>query len=95
MMQAEAESTEATTAEPLVVESSHRPKFGTQNAYTGEIPLGLNPWEDEMAALRFIINEQKAQLHHGKQVLEWCKEEADASSHRRANLSAYYSSSAA
>jgi hypothetical protein len=33
-----------------------------RRVYTGEIPLGLNPREDEMVALRFIINEQKPSL---------------------------------
>jgi hypothetical protein len=60
----------------------------------GKIPLGPNPGEDEMAALRFIINEQKAQLDSKKWVLEQRREEADTSSHRCSNLSLYYSSSA-
>jgi hypothetical protein len=54
----------------------------------------MNPGEDEMAALRFIINEQKAQLDSEKRVLERRKEEANPSSHLRANLSSYYSSDA-
>jgi hypothetical protein len=47
-----------------------------------------------MAALCFIINKQKAQLDSEKRVLERCREEGDALSHRRANLSSYYSSGA-
>jgi hypothetical protein len=43
-----------------------------------------------MAALCFIINEQKAQLDSEKRVLERRREDADALSHRRANLSLYY-----
>jgi hypothetical protein len=31
-----------------------------RRVYMGEIPLGLNPGEDEMSALCFIINKQKA-----------------------------------
>jgi hypothetical protein len=58
-------------------------------AYTGELPLGINPGEDELAALHFIISEQKAQLDSKKRVLERRRAEADASSQRRANLSSY------
>jgi hypothetical protein len=47
-----------------------------------------------MAALHFIINEQNAQLGSEKWVLEQQREEADTSSHRRANLSSCYLSGA-
>jgi hypothetical protein len=38
--------------------------------YTGEIPLGLNHGEDKLASLRFIVNEQRAQIARQKRVLE-------------------------
>jgi hypothetical protein len=47
-----------------------------------------------LATLRFIIDEQKAQLDGEKRVLERRRAEADASSQRRTNLSSYYSSGA-
>jgi hypothetical protein len=31
-----------------------------RSIYTGEEPLSLNPIEEELAALRFIVNKQKA-----------------------------------
>jgi truncated hemoglobin YjbI len=60
----------------------------------GERPLGPNQGKDEMAALCFIIKEQKAQLDSKKRVLEWHRKDVDASSHRRANLLLYYLSGA-
>jgi hypothetical protein len=48
--------------------------------YMGELPLGSNSGEDELAALRFIIYEQKAQLDSEKRVLERRRAKADASS---------------
>jgi hypothetical protein len=55
--------------------------------------LGPNPSPEEVAALRFIIQEQKDQINADKRVLERRREEADASSKRRAELSSHYSSS--
>jgi hypothetical protein len=64
-----------------------------KRVYTGELPLGPNPGEDEVAALLFIINEQKDQINSEKRILERRREEADASSRRRASLPSHYSSS--
>jgi hypothetical protein len=55
--------------------------------------LGPNPSPEELAALRFIIQEQKDQINADKRVLEGRREDADASSRRRAELSSHYSSS--
>jgi hypothetical protein len=33
-----------------------------RRVYLGELPLSLNPGDDEVTALRFIINEQKDQI---------------------------------
>jgi hypothetical protein len=57
-----------------------------RRVYTSEEPLGPNPTEDKLATLHFIVNEQKAQIASEKRVLERRRGEADASSHRRANL---------
>jgi hypothetical protein len=65
----------------------------TRRVYMGELPLGPNPGEDEVAALQFIINEKKDQINSEKQILERRREEADASSRRCASLSSHYSSS--
>jgi hypothetical protein len=62
-----------------------------RRVHTGEEPLGPNLTEDKLAALRFSVTEQKAQIASEKWVLERFREEADTSSHRRANLSSYYS----
>jgi hypothetical protein len=64
-----------------------------RRVYTGELPLSPNPGEDEVAALRFIINEQKDQINSEKRILERRREEANASSRLRASLSSHYSSS--
>jgi hypothetical protein len=55
--------------------------------------MGPNPTAEEVAALRFIIQEQKDQISSERQILERCREEDDASSRRRAKLSSHYSSS--
>jgi hypothetical protein len=62
-----------------------------RKVYSGEAPLGPNPSPKEVAALRFIIQEQKDQINADKRVLERHREEADASSRRRAELSSHYS----
>jgi hypothetical protein len=64
-----------------------------RRVYLGEAPLGPNPSPEELAALRFIIQEQKDQINADKRVLERRREDADASSRRRAELSSHYSSS--
>jgi hypothetical protein len=64
-----------------------------RRVYLGEIPMGPNPRANEVAALRFIIQEQKDQINSEKQILERRREEADASSRRHADLSSHYSSS--
>jgi hypothetical protein len=38
--------------------------------YSGEAPLGPNPSPEELAALRFIIQEQKDQINSDKRILE-------------------------
>jgi hypothetical protein len=65
-----------------------------RRVYNGETPFSPNPTEDEVAALRFIISEQKAQIASEKRALERRREEADASSQHRANLTSLYSSGA-
>jgi hypothetical protein len=52
-----------------------------RRVYLGDIPTGLNPGADEVAALRFIIQEQKDQIDSEKRILERRRDEADASSH--------------
>jgi hypothetical protein len=64
-----------------------------KKVYSGEAPFGPNPSPKEIAALLFIIEEQKDQINVDKRVLERRREEADASSRRRAELSSHYSSS--
>jgi hypothetical protein len=41
-----------------------------RRVYSGEAPLGPNPSPEELAALRFIIQEQKDQINADKRVLE-------------------------
>jgi hypothetical protein len=55
--------------------------------------MGLNPTVEEVAAHRFIIQEQKDRISSEKRILERRREEANASSRRCANLSSHYSSS--
>jgi hypothetical protein len=64
-----------------------------RKVYSGEAPLGPNPSPEEVAALRFIIQEQKDQINFDKRILEPRRDEADASSRRRAEQSSHYSSS--
>jgi hypothetical protein len=61
--------------------------------YTGEIRLSDNPTEEELAALHFIVSEQKAQLESERRVLESRRAAADESSIRRAQLTSLHSSS--
>jgi hypothetical protein len=74
-------------------------RFITQNqirharkVYAGEVPLGPNPSPKEVAALRFIIHEQKDQSSSKRQILERHRDEADVSNRRCAELSSHYSS---
>jgi hypothetical protein len=62
-------------------------RFITQNqirharkVYSGEVPMGPNPSPEEVAALCFIIQEQKDQISNERRILERQREEADASS---------------
>jgi hypothetical protein len=55
--------------------------------------MGPNPSPQELAALQFIVQEQKDQISADRRILERRREEADASSRRRAERSSHYSSS--
>jgi hypothetical protein len=55
--------------------------------------MGPNPTPEEVAVLRFIIQEQKDQISSERRILERRKEDTDASSRRCAKLSSHYSSS--
>jgi hypothetical protein len=64
-----------------------------RRVYAGEATFGPNPSTSDLAALRFIVQEQKDQISADRQILERHREEADASSRRRAERSSHYSSS--
>jgi hypothetical protein len=64
-----------------------------RRVYAGEANFGPNPSPSDMAALRFVVQEQKDQISADRRVLERRREEADASSRRRAERSSHYSSS--
>jgi hypothetical protein len=64
-----------------------------RRVYAGEVNFGPNPSPSDMAALRFVVQEQKDQISADRRVLERRREEADASSRRRAERSSHYSSS--
>jgi hypothetical protein len=55
--------------------------------------MGPNPSPEEVAALWFIIQEQKDQISSERRILERRRDEADASSRRCTKLSSHYSSS--
>jgi hypothetical protein len=59
----------------------------------GEADMGPNPSPQELAALRFVVQEQKDQINADRRILERCSDEADASSRRWAERSSHYSSS--
>jgi hypothetical protein len=61
-----------------------------RKVYSGEAPLGPNPSPEELAALRFIIQEQKDQINSDKRILERHRDEADASSRRQAERSSLF-----
>jgi hypothetical protein len=64
-----------------------------RRVYAGEADMGPNPSPQELAALRFVVQEQKDQISADMRILEQRRDEADASSRRRAALSSHYSSS--
>jgi hypothetical protein len=64
-----------------------------RRVYAGETDMGPNPSPRELAVLRFVVQEQKDQISANRRILERCRDEADASSKRRAALSSHYSSS--
>jgi hypothetical protein len=64
-----------------------------RRVYAGEADMGPNPSPQELAALRFVVQEQKDQISADRRILERRRDEADASSRRRATLSSHYSSS--
>jgi hypothetical protein len=64
-----------------------------RRVYAGEVNFGPNPSPSDLAALRFVVQEQKDQISADRRVLERRREEADASSRRRAKRSSHYSSS--
>jgi hypothetical protein len=64
-----------------------------RRVYVGEANFGPNPSPSDMAALRFVVQEQKDQISADRQILERRRKEADASSRRRAKRSSHYSSS--
>jgi hypothetical protein len=75
-------------------------KFITQDqiryarrVYAGEADMGPNPSPQELAALRFVVQEQKDQISADRRILERHRDEADASSRWRAERSSQYSSS--
>jgi hypothetical protein len=64
-----------------------------RRVYAGEAEMGPNPSPQELAVLRFIVQEQKDQISTDRRILERRRDEADASSRRRAALSSHYSAS--
>jgi hypothetical protein len=64
-----------------------------RRVYAGEVNFGPNPSPSDLAALRFVVQKQKDQISADRRVLERRREEADASSRRRAERSSHYSSS--
>jgi hypothetical protein len=64
-----------------------------RRVYAGEADMGSNQSPQELAALRFVVQEQKDHISADRRILERRRDEADASSRRRAALSSHYSSS--
>jgi hypothetical protein len=64
-----------------------------RRVYAGETDMGPNPSPQELAVLRFVVQEQKDQISADRCILERHRDEADASSRRRAERSSHYSSS--
>jgi hypothetical protein len=53
-----------------------------RRVYTGEADMGPNPSPQELAALQFVVQEQKDQISADRHILERRRDEADASSKR-------------
>jgi hypothetical protein len=53
-----------------------------RRVYAGKAEMGPNPTPQELAALRFIVQEQKDQISTDRRILERRRDEADASSRR-------------
>jgi hypothetical protein len=53
-----------------------------RRVYAGKVNFGPNPSPSNLAALQFVVQEQKDQISANRRVLEWRREEADASSRR-------------
>jgi hypothetical protein len=64
-----------------------------RRVYAGEADMSPNPSPQELAALRFVVQEQKDQISADRRILERRRDEADTSSRRRAERSSHYSSS--
>jgi hypothetical protein len=64
-----------------------------RRVYAGEADMGPNLSPQELAVLRFVVQEQKDQISADRRILERRRDEVDASSRRRAERSSHYSSS--
>jgi hypothetical protein len=64
-----------------------------RRVYASGVNFGPNPSPSDMAALWFIVQEQKDQISADRRVLERHREEANASSSRWAERSSHYSTS--
>jgi hypothetical protein len=64
-----------------------------RRVYAGKVDMGPNPSPQELVALRFVVQEQKDQISADRRILERRRDEADASTRRRAERSSHYSSS--
>jgi hypothetical protein len=53
-----------------------------RRVYAGEAEMGPNPSPQELAALRFVVKEQKDQISADRRILERRRDEANASSRR-------------
>jgi hypothetical protein len=51
-----------------------------RRVYSGKANMGPNPSPQELAALRFVVQEQKDQISANRRILERHRDEADASS---------------
>jgi hypothetical protein len=72
---------------------THNQIWFARRVYAGEANFGPNPSPSDMAALRFVVLEQKDQISADRRILERRREEANASSRRWAERSSHYSSS--
>jgi hypothetical protein len=64
-----------------------------RRVYAGEANFGPNLSPSDMAALQFVVQEQKDQISADRRILERRRDKADASSRRWAERSSHYSSS--